>query len=174
MFFLWVLIFLCLVLIGYQDLRYRAVYWFCFPVLAGGLFIIKGMLMGFHESITDTAYALVFLLAQLVLLWGYFSLKNRRMINLTKEHLGLGDILFLIAVAFYLSPGNYVLFYVMSLFLVLIYAICSSFFKVSSKAETIPLAGLQAILFAVLILAGKFLPFMSLRDDQWIYTLISS
>lgn len=163
---------MCLVFIFYQDLRYKAVYWICFPILALLLFSLKFWETGFLNTIIDAGYGLLFLLIQLLVLWGYFSIKHRRAVDITNDHLGWGDILFLVVLTLYLSPGNYILFYISSLFLVLIYALCTAYLQKKHAGKHIPLAGLQAFLFAMIIITHPLIPAVTLYNDNWIYTLV--
>lgn len=172
MFFLQIVILLCLAFIFYQDLSFRAVYWFCFPVLAILLSVLKYRLTDFNDMIVDAGYAMGFLLVQLLFLWIYFSVKHKSMVNITNNYLGWGDILFLIAITCYLSPGNYVLFYIASLILVLLYAVFSKYVIRGTNHEHIPLAGLQALLLGMIMIAGFLWPVVRLYDDNWIYLLM--
>lgn len=173
MFFLQIIVLLSLAFIFYQDMRYRAVYWICFPLLAMLLFGLKYSFTGFLNGVTDIGYGLSFLLIQLLFLWIYFSVKKRRMINITSDYLGWGDILFLIVITFYLSPGNYVLFYIGSLTLVLIYVVLRGEAEEKKSSKHIPLAGLQAILLALLMVTDYLFKAFTLYSDSWIYILMS-
>ncbi|TKC09092.1 hypothetical protein [Pedobacter frigoris] len=152
-------------------MKYRAVYWICFPVLAALLFIVKYNRTGIEQTLTDAGFSLSFLLVQLFILWGYFSIKHKRAINITKDYLGWGDVLFLITIVCYLSPVNYVLFYVGSLILVLFYVITANLLS-TKVSQQIPLAGLQAALLAVLMAIEIYSPTTKLYDDSWIYYLV--
>lgn len=156
-----------LIIIAYQDFKYRAVYWICFPVLAVLLGIHKTIDNGFQSLLTESLFTVGFLLIQFLVLWLYFTIKYRKSINLTNGYLGWGDILFLLAVCFYLSPLNYVVFYVGSLMASIIYALAN---RLISKKDTltIPLAGIQALLFALLLIIAHM---MHLNFDQDSYTL---
>jgi len=105
-----------LALIFVQDIRSRSVYWFLFPILLV-LFIAAGLLQ--YRSLTvirETAFInCTFLALQFLLLSLYFSLKNRKWVNITTGLLGWGDILLLLSVAFYLSVLNFLVFYMVSL-----------------------------------------------------------
>jgi len=173
MVFFQIIVLLSLAFIFYQDMQYRAVYWICFLVLAILLFGLKYSLTGFLNGLTDVGYSLLFLLIQLFFLWIYLSVKNRGMINITNDYLGWGDILFLIVITFYLSPGNYVLFYIGSLILVLIYAVLRGYSGGKKSNKHIPLAGLQAMLLAVLMVMDYLLKAFALYSDSWIYILMS-
>jgi len=146
------LILLVLSAITYQDFKYRAVYWICFPLLALLLSIYKKNAVGFTDLFADLIFTGGFLLLQLLVLWLYFYIKYRKPINLTDGYLGWGDILFLLAVCFYLSPVNYILFYVISLIVSIGYAFIGKFLARNGEF-TIPLAGIQALLFVFLLIA---------------------
>lgn len=160
----------CLGLICYQDLRYRAVYWLCFPVLAALLFFMKQQAAGTSAALIDAGIATVFFAVQLLLVWLYFSFKNKKPVNITVQYLGLGDILFLMALAFYLSPLNYVLFYVSSLIVVLCYTIIQRSLNKDAGPE-IPLAGLQALLLGCLLFFSMIKPGLNPYTDAWAYGL---
>ena len=155
-------------LICYQDMRYRAVYWVCFPALAVLLCVEKQANIGLVDTLIDAAYGALFLGFQLMLLWLYFAIKNKRSIDITKEHLGLGDILFLLSIIFYLSPVNYLMFYIGSLIIVLGYALVLQLGL--NKADLqIPLAGIQAFLFGILYIVSITCSNLKLYTDFWIY-----
>lgn len=161
------LILVLLMCVFVQDMTSRSVYWFLFPALTV-LFIITHILAKQPptEWLEKSVWSLAFLTLQVVLLWGYFSLKNRRLINIADGMIGWGDILFLISLAFYLSLLNFIVFYLSSLVLILLAAlICSLFFPV----KKIPLAGWQALIFA-LLLAGNHLFFHwnLMNDGNWL------
>lgn len=163
-------IMICLGLICYQDMRYRAVYWICFPVLSILLLLFKYQYSGLYNALTESGYGFLFVAAQLLLLWLYFSVKNKKFINITRIYLGLGDILFLIAITFYLSPINYVLFYIGSLIVVLLYALTRQVLLKQGSQE-IPLAGLQALLLCFVLIFSLINPSFKLYTDSWIYGL---
>lgn len=159
---------ICLCFIGYQDMRYRAVYWMCFPVLAISMLLFKQHKAGWITTLTETSFGLLFFGLQLGVLWLYLSFKNRSFVNITSNYLGLGDILFLLSIAFYLSPVNYVLFYIGSLIIVLVYTLTQRILLEKINPE-IPLAGLQALLLSVIIILSLAVPNLKPYTDSWIY-----
>lgn len=169
MILLQIVIMLCLAFICYQDLVYRAVYWVCFPILSIIMFMLKFNLSGWQEGLSHAGYGLAFLLIQLFILWIYFSVKNRKAINLTDEYLGWGDVLFLITIAFYLSPVNYIIFYVVSLIIVLLHTIIGATLSSKERNPHIPLAGLQAALLALVMLVDFISTKFKLYDDSWLF-----
>jgi len=85
--------------------------------------------------------------------------------------LGWGDVLLLLCIAFYLPVLNFLFFYIASLVLVLVIWL---FWQVVSKGENkyIPLAGLQAMMFGLFLLACRFLLHINIADDTWVLNFI--
>ena len=165
-----IIVLFCLAFICYQDFRYRAVYWICFPLLGMLFLFLKYLQAGAADSLWHSIFGLSFFAVQLLLLWAYFSLMHKKLINLTDSYLGWGDVLFLAIVPFYLSPVNYIAFYMGSLVLVLLYVLVAKLIvsKVNQVANTqIPLAGLQAMILGAVLLLSIFLPQLKLYDDAW-------
>ncbi len=161
-----------LLLLFIQDAKSREVHWLLFPLLAIAFmwmrFVSGGLPIAYFEGVLENN---IFLALQGILLLCYFSLKNRRWTNITVELLGLGDILFLVSVTFCFSVVSYIVFYVLSLFLVmLIWLVWQALQK--EKHGKIPLAGLQALLLACfLAIAWWVFPFNILNDD-WIVRIV--
>lgn len=171
MIWLQILILVFLAFICYQDMLYRAVYWWCFPILAVLMVLLKYNTSGIQQTLTDAGYGLLFLMVQIFILWIYFSAKHKKIINITDNYLGWGDVLFLIAIPFYLSPVNYVLFYIVSLILVLLYALATA--KLITNNKHIPLAGLQAALLGIAMIMDYIISNLELYSDNWLYFLIN-
>lgn len=160
-----------LLTIFYQDMRYRAVYWLIFPFLLVVLVILSLEKNTYSDLIFHSSLNVGFLIAQFLFLTAYFSLKKRSWVNITSGYLGWGDILFLISVAFYLSPGNYLVFYISSLMIVLLVSLLKM--SISKEEESkIPLAGLQALLFALLVITDWMLESFTITNDSWILTYL--
>jgi hypothetical protein len=160
-----------LCLITYQDFKYRAVSWILFAMLAI-LCICLHLL--FNQSWEDFGrQALInniFLLIQVSIAFVLLFFKNNRKKVDMKSKIGLGDILFLIAVSFLLPFMVFAIYYLGSLvFSLLIY-----FFILRRSQEpvnkTIPLAGLQAIFLAICIIFSFILPDYIL-DMEWSYAI---
>lgn len=154
--------------IAFQDLKSRSVYAFWFPALAAG-FICYRLLLPHNDEPLFTVIGtnLVFLFLQFLLVSAYFSFKQRQWVNITSGLLGWGDILFLISTAFFLSVINFLLFYVLSLIVVLITWL--AWLQLSgTKNRHTPLAGLQAILFAAVLSADWFYAAIDLTGDGWL------
>lgn len=167
-----VLIVAVLLFIFYQDMRYRAVYWIVFPLLLLLMIVVVVKNQTIQDLFISSSYNIGFLLAQLVLLFVYFSVKERRLVNITSGYLGWGDILFLLCIAFYLSPFNYLIFYIASLLVVLCFSLIIYYLK-PAKESKIPLAGLQAIMFSLLFLADWRIDNFNMTNDHWLLNYLA-
>jgi hypothetical protein len=162
-----VIVFL-LTVIFLEDMSSRLVHWFWFPALAFFLVIYRyksgepidtiGAAIGFN---------LLYILLQLTVLTFYFWLKNRRLVNITREMIGWGDILFFICLACYFTPLSFILFNIASLLLVIIISALVATFKARSVG-TIPLAGWQAVFFGLIISVFWVHPQYSVQFNTWL------
>jgi hypothetical protein len=171
--FLRLLILAVLLLVFVQDIRNRSVYWVLFPVLAVLLVLLHSLP---HHLLADiwqpVSINIVFLLFQFLIISVYFSIKNRRWINITDGLLGWGDILLLLSIAFYLSALNFLLFYIVSLTISLLIWL---FWQVISeeKNKQIPLAGFQALIFTVFLAGDWWFKYFDLTDDaRWLHLIM--
>jgi hypothetical protein len=144
-----------LISICYQDIRYRAVYWYFFPLLA--VLLLADLYENGNISIgtffNRAALNAGFTGLQLILLYCWLSLRSRRWVNLTRDFLGIGDILFILCLALYLHPVIYIAFYILSLVVALILALVSN--ASLRQEKTIPLAGWQAAVFLVVLIIAQ-------------------
>lgn len=164
-----------LLLVCIEDMRYRAVHWFWFPLLTVILLISKladSSNSVYMNMLLPAAFNISFILIQFLLVTIYFSIKNNRLINITNGLLGWGDICFIASISFYLSPINFVLFYIVSLIIILIGWLLYSFFN-QNKQQRIPLAGLQAVLFVFILLTSCLKPSVKLTNDDLLLYLIN-
>jgi len=167
------LIILVLFGIFIQDMKSRAVYWLWFPALVS-LFLVCNLVAG-HIPIAELGrnilYNACFIGLQLLVVNIYFSVKNRAWINISDGLLGLGDILLLISVAFYLSFLNYIFFYISSLVAILIcWPVVSLLFQKNNKQ--IPLAGLQSVILIVFLMFQFWSKKIDLTSDNWLLHLL--
>ncbi|QTE38804.1 hypothetical protein J3L18_06985 [Mucilaginibacter gossypii] len=151
-----------------QDFKSRSVYWFWFPLLvaafAGMHWFRFRQLEDYWEPVT---FNLLFVCLQLAVLTVYFSLKNRRIVNITQQLLGWGDILFFLATAFYLSVLSFVFFYVASLIVVLFCWLLWQLVWAKGGAH-IPLAGFQSVLLILFLMADWWYFHFDVTDDNWL------
>jgi hypothetical protein len=144
-------IFLIIILfiIFFQDMKQREISWILVPALFLG-FIAKGFLEKGEVLLKNGMFNVAFVLIQLILLSIYMSIKNKKLTNIINTYLGIGDVLFFIAITAAFSPMNYVLFYVSSIILTLFGFILYKLIKQNAKAE-IPLAGSMAGMMMIVI-----------------------
>lgn len=140
------LIIILLAFIVWQDFAYRAIYWFLLPLLAA-CFLLKAYQEG-TLALTSILFNLGIVGIQIGILSVYVYTKNKKW-NLYSRYLGLGDVLFFCALAFYFSPLLFLGFQITSLLLTLV--IFMIFHALAQGKHTIPLAGCQAALLILLI-----------------------
>jgi hypothetical protein len=162
-----------LLIIFAEDMRCRSVHWFWFPLLAVLLIALNHLEdQTTSQMLTSSSLNVAFLLVQLLLVTIYFSVKRGKMINITKGLLGWGDILFIVTMALYFPFINFIFFHVISLIVVLISWLI--YIKLNSKRHHhVPLAGLQAVSFALLLLISCWNPAMKLTNDDLLFKLIN-
>lgn len=168
--FLHIIILGLLVLVTYQDFRNRAISWLILPVIFGAFSIDTILKTDFNSFIHSFLFNASFILIQIISVTLYFSLRFRTIINITKKHIGWGDILFFIVVAAVFSPLNFIFFYIISLFLILTGSLLFHLFK-QKPIKTIPLAGVMAIFLIVAFLFGNFTGEFDLHNDQLFLSL---
>jgi hypothetical protein len=142
--------------IFYQDLKYKAVTWLLFPIVAMVFLGYNLYSNNFNYVLLNSSLNVGFIAIQLLLLSLYFSIKSKKIVNIAQQNLGWGDILFLLVVCLLLPPNTFFLYYITSLIIIVLKEIVTRmiFKKYSDK---IPLAGLQALLLAVLIIVQQLI-----------------
>ena len=154
---------LSIILLGiivFQDFKYKAISWIILPLL-----FVFTLISAFQKNAViyvgeQFILNMAFILFQLAMVTVYFSVKNRKMINIWNTYLGLGDLLFFIILAGSFSFINFVLVYLSSLFIIIVaYAL----YRIIKKdgSEQIPLAGGMAavMIFCLLFKNSKNLNF---------------
>ena len=153
----------------WQDFKDRAIH-------VGFLlaFIILSMIsawqtaLPFHEWIMN----LGFILFILGILSFYFSMKNRRWVNIIDSYLGLGDVVFFIGLCFLFPLVNMLAFFVFSLvFSLIVYGIITLFKK--GEHNNIPLAGLMGICLIGTIIIVEINNY-DLNNSQFILTKLNT
>lgn len=126
-----------LVLCFYQDVRFRGIHWVVFPLLLIGSFWINEAWLWI-----DVLSNVGFLVGSLLALTVYLTLKEGRLVNITKGYFSWGDILFLLALAPLFAFRGYLIFFTFGTCLTLLMHIVASMIK---RQKTIPYAGYMAI-----------------------------
>lgn len=156
------LLLIILAIISYQDLKSRAISWWTIPMLLGSIIYLRLQEQTWEQLAIESILNIGFLTLQFFLISLYFSVKERKLINIADVYLGWGDILFLLPVAFLFSTVNFIIFYISSIIVVLLAFV---FYKnlINQKIETIPLAGGQAIYLFLLFIFSKVFDFNMLN-----------
>ncbi len=101
------------------------------------------------------------------------SVKNKKIVNILHQHIGLGDLLFFVVLCLAFSPGNFIIFYIFSLIATLVG--CILYIKVFSKKmmDEIPLAGGMASILVIVLLVNKMVIHMNLYDDTNLLNIVN-
>lgn len=168
-----VLILVTLFAIFAEDLYARSVHWFLFPLLSGFFVALRYFRVEpLSEIGRSTSVNLAFISLQLLLITIYFSLKNKKFILITEGMLGWGDILFLVCLSFLLPLTSFLVFYILSLTLILLGWAVYRWITQCQFERSIPLAGLQALLLVLFISSCWIFPAIDPAQDGSVLTLI--
>jgi hypothetical protein len=157
-----------------QDLRTRLVSWVLFPLLAVCL-LLRRLLSGgqLSEVLISGASSLCFLGLLLLALTAYFSVKYRKVVNISDGLLCWADILTLCCFGLYMPLLNYFFFF----FSAMVLTLCGwTLWRGIAAAQDvhIPLAGILCAFFACLYIAQFFWTDLVLTNDQALLTTLSS
>ncbi|PCJ87270.1 MAG: hypothetical protein COA57_04890 [Flavobacteriales bacterium] len=152
-------------------MKHRTIWWVLLPTLFAVLFFRGLQVTDFQTLWQSFLLNLSFIVIQLLAVTVWFSLKNRALVNITKNHLGWGDILFFAVSALVFSPVNFLLFYIISLTLILTGFLLYKAFR--PQAKQIPLAGGMAAILMVCCIAGDFSKSMNFYDDNSILLMMN-
>ncbi|MGN8055115.1 hypothetical protein ACTJKN_02505 [Pedobacter sp. 22163] len=114
---------------------------------------------------------IIFIIVQMFLLTAYVSLRKRKFTNIFKGYFGLGDLLFLLCIAFYFSCLNYIAFYLLSLMIVVVLTLIFSGRNRAEK-EKIPLAGYQALFLILIMIVSFLIKSVDIHSDEVFFNLL--
>ena len=135
-----------------QDLKYRGIYWFLPFLLFGLLAYLNYIKFGLViAEIVLYNLAIISLFTCLLLLYFLFRYGKEGLTNL-KSQLGLGDVLFVLAITPLFIPQNFILFLTLSFAFALLIGGLMILIK---KWKTIPLCGLQSLCLISLYLINS-------------------
>jgi hypothetical protein len=157
-----------------EDFRHRhiSIVWLVFFVVCTLIYQLNTSI-SFSEFVVNSVINFLFILVHYIILTAYFSIKDKKIVDLKKKYLGAGDIFFLISVSFLFSPVNFICFFLLSLVFSLLFTAVGKLFM-PGKLVTIPLAGLQA-LFLIFILIFTFFgnKKVDINNDQFMIKLLT-
>ena len=152
-------------LLVYEDFRYRKI-----SVLFIVTLLFSILLFNINSNIspitilTNTAINTAIISLNLAIITLYFSVKKGRLVNITRQQLGWGDIIFFIVTGFLFSPLNFLVFFLSSLFFSLLLII--TLFNKPAFKVSIPLVGLQALALIILFIICLAYQIMPSNDDN--------
>jgi hypothetical protein len=152
--FINLILILMLAVICISDFKYRSFHWIIIPILAILFFFKEIQFVNFNFIFHKFLKNLSFLSIQFAALTFYFSIVNRKFVNVIDSYIGLGDILFMIVLCLNFSFISYVFFILGSLVIsVLVY----SFLLLTKKNQKkeIPLAGIMSLLLAFVLMSDQ-------------------
>ncbi len=147
-----IILMLSLIILFYQDLQSRKVYWILFPTIFITGFWLKNHTSGINEFPFFIVINIGLLSFILLLMLTYFLFIPGKSSKEIFSMIGLGDILFFYSITPFFEPDLFIIFFSLSLFLILM--ICSVFIF-QNRSFPIPLAGFQACLLLILLVLRK-------------------
>ncbi|MBN2520428.1 MAG: hypothetical protein JXB17_07990 [Bacteroidales bacterium] len=156
-----------LLIIAFQDFKFRAVSWFLFPLLFV-FYIFRGLYyIDMFEFIINFGINILFIILQLGVVFSYFAIKKGKIFETFKKAIGLGDILFFVIICLNFSLINLILYQIFSLLLILLYFGILRMTKILKK-KLIPLAGSMSVTLLVSTGLHDILKVIDLYDYSWI------
>lgn len=156
-----------LAILAWQDFRTRKIAWWLLPIIAGVLCFFALQKNSVVETGKVFSLNLVFLLLQFLLVWIWFSLKQKKWTTIIDQQIGLGDVLFMICLALAFSPANFLIFYTVGMILTLAVALLARTVRIAVKSE-IPLAGALALPLIGLCCWRMIDPHRNFYSDEWV------
>jgi hypothetical protein len=140
-----------LLLVFFQDLKSRTIH-LALPI---AIFLLSLFInyLSLDMSFDVISYNVVFILINVIGLSIYFSFKNKVLVNPIDTYIGLGDIIFFLALTPLLHFKPFILFFVIGLFFSLLIHFVFLLFK---PVQTIPLAGYLSLFLIINIAAKSF------------------
>ena len=168
-FFFFIFLLVMLLLLSYQDFTYRAISWWTLPSVLVLYWSYKqdiGL-----TSLSDTLINFGIIGVHWFLISLYFSLKNKRPVNVLDHYIGWGDFLFFVVCAMVLGSLNFVFFLCVSFIVSLLIQLLIMQIKRPVNAQ-IPLAGIMALLLFSLLVVDFVMPGNILRETNLVNNLL--
>jgi len=151
-----------LLIIIVQDFRHRKISWVLLPLLFLA-FASKAVLsQGFTEAGIISLKNLGFLGIQFLALFTFYFIKERKSVSLINYKIGLGDVLFFIAICPAMSLLNFLFYYLIGIISTLVGHLVFRFFTKNSSSE-VPLAGCLSFIMMLFI----FLQYLNNNFDMY-------
>ena len=158
-------LFSSLIILAYQDFKDREISWWTLPLII--------ILYEFYnqeikiEQLIHFGYNIIFILLNGLIVSIYFSIKEKRWVNIINSHLGLGDILFFVVCALMFNLPNFIIFMFFSFVSAILFYLI--FYFIRKKAELqIPLAGVMATLLIPILILDFLSQSSIMRNMEWL------
>ncbi|PXY43138.1 hypothetical protein DMB68_22335 [Flavobacterium hydrophilum] len=147
----------CLILIFFQDIKYRRIHIILPIVIFGISFLIVPLKK--YDLVEIFLFNTGFFFITLGILTLYMSLKSKKFLNPFEHYFGLGDLLFYVAITPLFLLKNYILYFILSmLFAILMQLGLKKFIK----EESVPLAGFSALFLFIILLKDSLIDFQKI------------
>lgn len=160
---LFILLFLIAAGIAIEDFRSRMISWYWIPAIFIVLLADGVIRKSWSEVLFNLGFNSTLLTIQFLALTLYFSVKNRRWVNLLKHYFGLGDALLLLAICSAFAPLHFTLFLLVSCMVTIVGHLMNR----SGQQRLIPFAaylGMVLVLVKAIDLIGS--GWSPLNDDH--------
>jgi hypothetical protein len=164
-----ILAFLLLMVVIVQDFRQRQISWVLIPLLFIAFGVKAFSLLGFAEAGFVFLKNLGFLVIQFFALFVFYFLKERKSVSLINSKIGVGDVLFFIA----MSLLNFLFYYLIGIVSTLLGYLLVRLFTRKSSPE-VPLAGCLSFIMILFILMQYLSNNFDLYNDGFIIGFLTS
>lgn len=130
-------------------------------ILTAIKFILISHEIGWNVTLNNLGFCVAFMSIQLITLIFWLRYKNKGFKLVHERYIGLGDILFMIILLPIFPFYFFMIYYLLSLILIIIGTIIRNQFSPNNPDETIPLAGYQALLLSFIFVVIFFSPKIS-------------
>ncbi len=143
---------ICLMLllcwVAYEDFKFRAVSWWIFPlILSAAMYYPASIHVAWHQFLMNLG--LVLLMTLMLMLYVYIKLGTLK--HFFAQMIGAADIFLWVVLTPLLPVMLFVMLYTVSLLFALAAHGLLKRFTFYGEKSSVPLAGLQAIFFAIMI-----------------------
>ncbi|GAA4272067.1 hypothetical protein U6A24_11210 [Aquimarina gracilis] len=134
----------------YQDIKYRHIH-IALPIL---VFVVAIYINIERFELYEVLKSIGFIAINFAAITAYFSFKTSKLQNPFKDYIGIGDLVFLIAVTPMFSFRNFMLFFISGMIVSLLLYVL---FQKQSTNKTIPLAGYLSLYIILIMIPNLFL-----------------
>ncbi|MCF3107880.1 hypothetical protein LL912_03730 [Niabella sp. CC-SYL272] len=157
-----------------RDFRFRAIEGYYYLLLAAAVVFYATMKVAVAVPVSNLMMNACLLLLLMYGLWAYFKIRSGISLQeLFRSKLGMGDLLFWVATAPLFAPLHFIAWMIGSLCIILIaYGVWHVAGSRQQAQATIPLAGMQAVLLALLLILNQGVLHYNFFEDSIILSAI--